>query len=50
MSATRHADKLEVLEIEKEDLLNKEVEAYENNIKIIGYRYSIKEAQKKKMA
>jgi hypothetical protein len=37
---------MRVVEIEKEDLLNREVKAYENNIKVLGMKYDIKEAQK----
>lgn len=40
-------DRLRVLEIEKEDVLNNQMKAYENNIKIVGWVYDMKEAQKK---
>jgi hypothetical protein len=36
-----------VLTIEKEDMLNRDIKSYENNIKIIGLKYDIKEAQKR---
>jgi hypothetical protein len=43
----REEDRLRVLEIEKEDVLNAQMKSYENNVKIVGWDYDMKEAQKK---
>jgi hypothetical protein len=40
-------DRMTVLKIEKEDMLNRDIKSYENNIKIIGMKYEIKEAQRR---
>jgi hypothetical protein len=47
IAAGREEDRLTILTIEIEDLLNKDVKAYENNDKIVGLQYQIKEAQKR---
>jgi hypothetical protein len=40
-------DRVCVLEIKKEDVINAQMKSYENNIKIVGWEYDMKEAQKK---
>jgi hypothetical protein len=43
----RQEDRMTVLKIEKEDLLNRDIKSYENNIKIIGMKFEIRDAQKR---
>jgi hypothetical protein len=43
----RQEDKLQILEVEKEDLINNEMKAYENNIKVVGLDYLNKDAAKR---
>jgi hypothetical protein len=43
----READKLQILEVEKEDLLNKEMKSYENNIKVVGLEFLNRDAAKR---
>jgi hypothetical protein len=43
----RQEDRMTILKIEKEDVLNRDIKSYENNIKIIGMKFDIKEAQKR---
>jgi hypothetical protein len=47
LDAKRKEDQLQVLEIEKEDLLNKEMKSYENNIKVLGLKFLTKDAAKR---
>jgi hypothetical protein len=43
----QEADKIQVLEVEKEDLINKEMKSYENNIKVVGLQFLNKDAAKR---
>jgi hypothetical protein len=43
----RKDDMVRIMELEKEDLINKEMKMYENNIKVVGYKFLIKDAQKR---
>jgi hypothetical protein len=43
----RQEDRMTILKIEKEDMLNRDIKSYENNIQIIGMKFDIKEAQKR---
>ena len=45
LEVQRKDDMITVVAIEKEDLLNKEIKAYENNIKITGLIHDIKESK-----
>lgn len=47
IDAGREEDRMRVVGIQKEDLLNKEVKAYENNIKVVGLKYNIESARKR---
>ena len=41
----RREDRLRVLEIEKEDILVRDMKSYENNIKVVGFKYEKADAQ-----
>jgi hypothetical protein len=43
----RREDRIMILKIEKEDMLNRDIKSYENNVKIIGMKFDIKDAQRK---
>jgi hypothetical protein len=43
----RREDRIIILKIEKEDMLNRDIKSYENNVKIIGMKFDIKDVQRK---
>ena len=47
VEAQRKEDLISSMTIEKEDVINKDIKAYENNLKVVGLTHDIKESQKK---